>query len=163
MAEAPQCNRMTATGQDTDNKIIIYNTAVGAGRGDRGHGHKHHLPWPPELLAPPWPPELPAPPWPPELPAPPWPPLSVPLWRSPSCVPVRVCPEGPTPPPRWNCYGMGHAFREGGVMSGFCRVSCVPASCFLIWFASCPCFMWLLVNSCPAVFVSLSMIIPVYL
>ncbi len=34
--------------------------------------------------------------------------LSVPLWRSLSCVPVRVCPEGPperapTPPPRWNC------------------------------------------------------------
>ncbi len=47
----------------------------------------------------PWPPELPAPPWPPELPASPWPPLSVPLWRS--CVPVRVCPEGPPerPPP----------------------------------------------------------------
>ncbi len=37
-------------------------------------------------------------PWPPELPAPPWPPLSVPLWRSPSCVPVRVCPEGPPEP-----------------------------------------------------------------
>ncbi len=49
----------------------------------------------------PWPPELPTPPWPPELPAPPWPPLSVLLWRSPSCVPVRVCPEGPPerPPP----------------------------------------------------------------
>ncbi len=50
--------------------------------------------------------------------------LSVTLWRSPSCVPVRVCPEGPPerppPPPRWNCYGVGHAFREGGVMSGFC-------------------------------------------
>ncbi len=28
----------------------------------------------------------------------------------------------PTPPPRWNCYGVGHAFREGGVMSGFCCV-----------------------------------------
>ncbi len=26
------------------------------------------------------------------------------------------------PPPRWNCYGVGHAFREGGVMSGFCCV-----------------------------------------
>jgi len=24
VTEAPQCNRMTATGQDTDNKIIIY-------------------------------------------------------------------------------------------------------------------------------------------
>ncbi len=33
--------------------------------------------------------------------------LSVPLWRSPSCVLVRICPEGPPerppPPPRWNC------------------------------------------------------------
>ncbi len=38
------------------------------------------------------------------------------------------------------------------------RVSCVPASCVHIWFVSCPCLMWLLVNSCPAVFVSLSMI-----
>ncbi len=83
-------------------------------------------PWPPELPAPPWSPELPAPPWPPELPASPWSPLSVPLWRSPSCGPVRVCPEGPPerppPPPWWNCYGVGHAFREGGVMSGLCCV-----------------------------------------
>ncbi len=38
-------------------------------------------------------------------------------------------------------------------------VSCVPASCVLIWFVSCPRFLWLWVNSCPAVFVSLSMII----
>ncbi len=30
--------------------------------------------------------------------------------------------RAPTPPPRWNCYGVGHAFREGGVMSGFCCV-----------------------------------------
>ncbi len=37
-------------------------------------------------------------------------------------------------------------------------VSCVPASCFHIWFVSCPRLMWSLVNSCPAVFVSLSMI-----
>ncbi len=28
----------------------------------------------------------------------------------------------PTPPPRWNCYGVGHAFWEGGVMSVLCRV-----------------------------------------
>ncbi len=28
----------------------------------------------------------------------------------------------PTSPPRWNCYGVGHALREGGVMSGFCCV-----------------------------------------
>ncbi len=33
-----------------------------------------------------------------------------------------------------------------------------PASCFHIWFVSCPRLMWLLVNSCPAVFVTLSMI-----
>ncbi len=51
------------------------------------------------------------------------------------------------PPSRWNCYGVGHAFREGGVMSGFCcGVSCVPASCVHIWFVSCPRQMWLLVN-----------------
>ncbi len=43
-------------------------------------------------------------------------------------------------------------------MSVLCRVSCVPASCVHIWFVSCPRLMWLLVNSCPAVFVSLSMI-----
>ncbi len=71
---------------------------------DKAMAIKGHLPWPPELPAPPCPPELPAPPWPPELPAPPWPPevpalpwplSSVRFWRSPSCVPVRVCPEGP--------------------------------------------------------------------
>ncbi len=65
-------------------------------------------------------------PWPPELPAPPWPPSSVLLWRSLSCGPVRVCPEGPPerppPPPWWNCYSVGHAFWEGGVISGFCCV-----------------------------------------
>ncbi len=37
-------------------------------------------------------------------------------------------------------------------------VSSVPASCVHIWFVSCPRQMWLLVNSCPAVFVSLSII-----
>ncbi len=71
-----------------------------------------------------------------------------------SC-PFLSCPEGPPerppPPPRWNCYGMGHAFREGGVMSGFCCVSSVPASCVHIWFVSCACFMSLWVNLCPAV------------
>ncbi len=44
----------------------------------------------------------------------------------------------PTPPPRWNCYGSGRAFREGG---SYVRVlscaSCDPASCFYIWFVSC--------------------------
>ncbi len=29
------------------------------------------------------------------------------------------------PPPRWNCYGVGHAFWEGGVMSVLCRVCLV--------------------------------------
>ncbi len=135
---------------------------------DEATAMKDHLPWPPELPAPPWPPELPAPPWspelpappwspdlpaqpwppelpappwPPELPAPPWSPLSVPLWRSPSCGPVRVCPEGPperppTPPPWWNCYGVGHAFQEGGVMSGFCYV-CVMCSRLLCPYLVC--------------------------
>ncbi len=37
-------------------------------------------------------------------------------------------------------------------------VSCVPASCVHIWFVSCPRLMWLLVNSCPAVCMWLSMI-----
>ncbi len=109
--------------------------AVGAGRGDRGHGHKDHLPWPPELpalpcppepLATPWPPELPAPPWPPELPALPWPPLSVCCSGGPRPVFLSVSVlrglQSAHPPPRWNCYGVGHAFREGGVMSGFCCV-----------------------------------------
>ncbi len=31
----------------------------------------------------------------------------------------------PTPPPRWNCYGSGRAFREGGVMLEICRVCLV--------------------------------------
>ncbi len=37
------------------------------------------------------------------------------------------------------------------VVSGFCCASSVPASCVHIWFVSCPCFMSLWVNSCPAV------------
>ncbi len=32
-------------------------------------------------------------------------------------------------------------------------VSCVPVSCVLIWFVSCPCYVSLWVNYCPAVFV----------
>ncbi len=42
-------------------------------------------------------------------------------------------------------------------------VSCVPASCVHIWFVSCPRLMWLLVNSCPAVFMWLCVNYPVYL
>ncbi len=144
----------------------------GPGRGYRGHGHKDHLPWPPELPAPPWPPELPALPWPPELPAPPWPPellhchaswllphgllcLSVPLWRSPSCVPVRVCPEGPPerPPPlpggtvmAWDTPSGRGELCQGSVVCVICSRLLCP-----YWFVSCPCFMSLWVNSCPAV------------
>ncbi len=139
---------------------------------DEATAMKDHLPWPPELPAPSWPPELPAPPWPPELPAPPWPPelpaspwppSSVPLWRSPSCGPVRVCPEGPPehPPPlpggtvtAWDTASGRGELCQGSVVC----VSCVPASCVHIWFVSCPRQMWLLVNSCPGVFMSLSMI-----
>ncbi len=77
--------------------------------------------------------------------------LEVPVLCSCPCLSWGAS-RAPTSPPRWNCYGVGHAFQEGGVMSGFCCVSCVPASCFLIWFVSCPRLMWLLVHSCPAVF-----------
>ncbi len=35
---------------------------------------------------------------------------------------TAMASRAPTPPPRWNCYGVGHAFREGGVMSVLCRV-----------------------------------------
>ncbi len=42
-------------------------------------------------------------------------------------------------------------------------VSCVPASCFLIWLVSCPRFMSLLVNSVPGVCVWLCVYYPVYL
>ncbi len=48
-------------------------------------------------------------------------------------------------------------------LSGFCCVSCVPASCVHIWFVSCPCFMSLWVKYVPAVFVSLCVNYPVYL
>ncbi len=83
--------------------------------------------------------------------------LEVPVLCSCPCLSWGAS-RAPTPPPRWNCYGVGHAFREGGVMSGFCCVSCVPAACVHIWFVSCPRLMSLWVNSCPAVFVSLSVI-----
>ncbi len=53
----------------------------------------------------------------------------------------------------------GTRLQEGGsyVRVLLC-VSCVPASCVHIWFVSCPRLMSLWVNSCPAVFVSLSVI-----
>ncbi len=47
--------------------------------------------------------------------------LEVPVLCSCPCLSWGAS-RAPTPPPRWNCYGVGHAFREGGVMSGFCCV-----------------------------------------
>ncbi len=88
--------------------------------------------------------------------------LEVPVLCSCPCLSWGAS-RAPSPPPRWNCYGVGHAFREGGVMSGFCCVSSVPASCVHIWIVSCPRQMSLWVNSCPAVFVSLCVNYPVYL
>ncbi len=55
------------------------------------------------------------------------------------------------PPSLMELLRLGTSLSGGG--SYVCRVSCVPTSCFLIWFVSCPCLMSLLVNSCPAVFV----------
>ncbi len=49
------------------------------------------------------------------------------------------------------------------ILSGFCCVSCVPASCVHIWFVSCPCFMSLWVKYVPAVFVSLCVNYPLYI
>ncbi len=92
-------------------------------------------------------------PWPPELPAPPWPPLSVPLWRSPSCVPVRVCPEGPAERPTTSPVEL---LRRGTRLPGggsYVRVllcvSSVPASCvhILVCFLS----LFHVFNLCPAV------------
>ncbi len=48
-------------------------------------------------------------------------------------------------------------------MSGFCRVSSVPASCVHIWIVSCPCLMLLWVKYVPAVFMWLCVNYPVYL
>ncbi len=134
-------------------------------------------PWPPELPAPPWPPELPAPPWPPELPAPPWPPeLPAPLWSLSVCSTLEVpilcsCPylswgasRAPTPPSPMELLRLGTSLSGGGSnVSPLSCVSCVPASCVLIWFVSCPCFMSLWVKCVPAVFVSLCVNYPVYI
>ncbi len=115
--------------------------AVGAGLRGRGHSHKDHLLWPPELPALTWPPELPAPPWPPELPAPVV--LSVSVLRGLQSAhppsPVELLRRGTRLP------GGGSYVR---VLSW---VSCVPASCVHIWFVSCLCLMSVLVNSVPGV------------
>ncbi len=68
--------------------------------------------------------------------------LSVPLWRSPSCVLVRICPEGPPerpPPSPMELLRLGTSLSGGGSnVSPLSCVSCVPASCVHIWFLSCP-------------------------
>ncbi len=82
--------------------------------------------------------------------------LSVLLWRSPSCVPVCVCTEGPPecPPALPDGTVKARGLSGGGsYVSPLSCVSWVPASCVHIWFVSCPRQMWLLVYSCPAVFV----------
>ncbi len=61
--------------------------------------------------------------------------LFVPLWRPrPVYVSVSVLRglQSAHPPPRWNCYGSGRAFREGGsYVRGVLCVSCVLASRFM--------------------------------
>ncbi len=59
--------------------------------------------------------------------------------------PVHVCPEGPperpTPLPD-GTVRRGMSFPGGGsYVSSLSCVSCVPVSCVLIWFVSCPCLV----------------------
>ncbi len=80
--------------------------------------------------------------------------LSVLLWRSPSCVPVCVCPEGPPerPPPLPD--GTVKARDEPFGRGELCRVCHVsPPHVSLFGLFPVLCLMSLLVNSCPAVFV----------
>ncbi len=65
--------------------------------------------------------------------------LSVPLWRSPSCVPVRVCPEGPPerpPPSPMELFRLGTSLSGGGEL---CQgsVVCVICSCLLCPYLVC--------------------------
>ncbi len=73
-------------------------------------------------------------PWPPELPAPPWPPSVCSTLEAPSCVCIRVCPEGlqsAHPPSPVELLRLGSSLPGGGsYVRGFLCVSCVPASCF---------------------------------
>ncbi len=67
-------------------------------------------------------------PWPPELPAPPWPPSICSTLEVPSCVCIRVCPEGPPecPPPLPGGTVTARVEPSGrGVMLEFCRVRLV--------------------------------------
>ncbi len=107
------------------------------GGGYKGPGCRGHLPWPPEL------------------PAPPGPPSVCFALEAPSCVCLCVGPVGSPecPPPslvvllrRGTCLPGG-----GSYVRPLSCMSCVPASCFLIWFVSCPRFMSLWVYSVPGV------------
>ncbi len=93
--------------------------------------------------------------------------LSVPLWRSPSCVPVRVCPEGPPecppPLPDGTVKARDEPFGRGEVMSVLCRVChvfprllCPYLVCFLSLFMS----LWVLFQLC---FISLYVNYPVFI
>ncbi len=54
--------------------------------------------------------------------------LKVSMWhryrKKPQKTIPNPSPEGPPecPPLRWNCYGVGRAFQDGGVMSVLCHV-----------------------------------------
>ncbi len=65
--------------------------------------------------------------------------LSVPLWRSPSCVPVRVCPEGPPerppPLPDGTVKAQDEPFGRGELCQG--SVVCVICSCLLCPYLVC--------------------------
>ncbi len=112
-----------------------------------------------------------------------WAPSSAMASRAPSSTMVPVClfcSGGPRPaflsvsvlrglqsahpPSPMELLRLGTSLSGGGShVSPLSCVSCVPATCFLIWFVSCPRLMWLLVNSCPAVFMWLCVNYPVYL
>ncbi len=123
--------------------------------GPRAKATEADPPWPPESPDSPWPPLSPDPqwphespdlPWPPDSPDPPWPPekasSAMASWSAleallvstlfQSCTSLQSAP----PPPRWYCYGAGHAFQEGGDLS---RVW-VPVCPYLVW------FLFLLIN-----------------
>ncbi len=73
-------------------------------------------------------------PWPSELPAPPWPPFY--LFRSGGPL------QSAHPPSPVELLRRGTRLLGGGsYVSPLSCVSCVPASCFHIWFVSCPCLM----------------------
>ncbi len=111
--------------------------AVEAGPRDEATATRVHLPWPPELPAPPWPP-------------------SVCFALEARLVYVSVSVlwglQSAHPPSLVVLLRRGTRLPGGGsYVRPLSCVSCVPASCFLIWLVSCPRFMSLLVNSVPGV------------